>query len=584
MFTVFSFENISLSLKNSKLLLFLPLMNALKKVSGSLIKNPKTSYEKFENWAAKNDSNIFLFLMLFCVFLTFISFNARISEAHDDALYLEGGWRYINEFPKYFYTQNAPLYPLFLALLIKVFGFKLILFKLFSAVFNLLGFALFYKALKGRIPAVVFIPVVIFQAVNHLIIYYASMTFTEAFYFFLQGFFFFYAVKVVETLIKDGLQFKSQLKLWILFGLSMFLVSTAKSSAIVVIPAVVLFFFLEKNYKALGLSLAAYLVFKLPYELIVKLVWQAQNQFKGQSKILLQKDPYDKSLGDEDLGGFVTRFIENCNLSFSKRFYQLLGWRDESSFEVYGLITLLTIAIALFGFWKLFKGNHKVMTVLALFTGAQLVLSFVILQTKWDQPRITLVCMPIVLILILYALYSFTNKPGFGQTIYFAIVLLMIGSVTVSSLKRGFKNLPIIQKNLKGDKYFGYTQDWQNFLRCSEWCADSLDANAFVASRKAPMSFVYGKGKKFFPIYSVVQRDTSTKMSNPDSALVYFQKNKVTHVMLASLRANPKDPAMGIINTVHHIMYPIMEKYPQKLRLVHTEGMYENTEVYEILY
>ena len=140
------------------------------------------------------------------------------------------------------------------------------------------------------------------------------MTFTEAFYFFLQGLFFFYAVKIVETLNKDGLQFKAQLKLWILFGLSMFLISTAKSSAIVVIPAVVLFFFLEKNYKALGLSVAVYLAFKVPYELIVKLVWQAQNQFKGQSKILLQKDPYDKSLGDEDLGGFVTRFIENCNL------------------------------------------------------------------------------------------------------------------------------------------------------------------------------------------------------------------------------------------------------------------------------
>lgn len=559
-------------------------MNTTKKVLSQPIKNPKTSYEKFENWAARNDSRIFYTLLIACLFLSFISFNARISEAHDDALYLEGGWRYVNEFPTYFYTQNAPLYPMFLGLLIKVLGFKLIVFKLFSVLFNSLGFVLFYKALKGKVPAIVFIPVAVFQACNHLIIYYASMTFTEAFYFFLQGLFFYYAVKVVEMVTTDQVNIKAQLKTWLVFGLSLFLISTAKSSAIVVIPAVLLYFALEKNWKAAGVALGSYLVFKIPYELIVKAVWNAQNQFKGQSKILLQKDPYDKSLGDEDFGGFIQRFIDNCNLSFGKRFYQLIGWRDEASFEVYGLITLITIALALFGFWKLVKDKNKNMVLLTLFTGAQLVLSFIILQIKWDQPRITLVCMPVLLILMFYGIYSLTLKPGIGQSIYMVLAFLVIGSVCLSSVKRGFKNLPIIQKNLKGDKYFGYTQDWQNFLKCSEWCADSLGKDALVASRKAPMSFVYGKGKKFFPVYSVIYKDTATRQSNPDSALAFFQRNKVTHVMLGSLRANPNDPAMGIINTVHHIMIPVMEKYPQKLRLVHTEGIYEQTELYEILY
>jgi len=559
-------------------------MNANKKVVTPLIKNPQTTYEKFENWAAKNDKTIFTVLVITCLFLSFISFNARISEAHDDALYLEGGWRYVNEFPTYFYTQNAPLYPMFLGLLIRLIGFKLMIFKLFSVLFNVLGFVLFYKALKGKIPAIVFIPVVIFQACNHLIIYYASMTFTEAFYFFLQGLFFFYAVKLVEMILADGVNLKPQLKNWLMFGLSMFLISTAKSSAIVVIPAVLLFFALEKNWKALGVSLASYLVFKIPYEIIVKSVWAAQNQFAGQSKILLQKDPYDKSLGTEDFSGFVQRFFENCNLSMSKRFYQLIGWKDELNFELNGFITFVTIAIALIGFWKLYKNKNKVMLLLALFTGAQLVLSFLILQIKWDQPRITLVCMPILLTLIFYAIYSFTLKPGIGQTIYIFIAVLVIGSVCISSFKRGFKNIPIIQKNLKGDKYFGYTADWQNFLKCSEWCADSLSANTLVASRKAPMSFVYGKGKKFFPIYSVIFKDSLTKMSNPDSALAFFKKNKVTHVMLGSLRANPNDPAVGIINTVHHIVIPIFEKYPEKLKLVHTEGIYEETELYEFVY
>lgn len=559
-------------------------MSKDKKAAATIIKNPKSTYEKFENWAAKNDTKIFYTLIAVCLLLSLITFNARISEAHDDALYLEGGWRYVNEFPDYFYTQNAPLYPMFLAVLIKLIGFKLMIFKLTSVVFNLLGFILFYKALKGRIPAIVFIPVAIFQATNHLILYYASMTFTEAFYFCLQGLFFFYAVKIIDEVNANGVNFKAQLKPWLLLGLSIFLISTAKSSAIVVLPAIILFFALEKNWRAIGAAFGGYLVFKVPYEILVKLTWKAQNQFAGQSKILLQKDPYDKALGDEDLSGFITRFIDNCNLSLSKRFYQLLGWRDEGSLETYGLIALATIAIALIGFWKLYKNNNKAMILFTLFTGAQMVLSFIILQTRWDQPRITLVCMPILLILIFYALYSFTNNPGIGPTIYIVIAVLMIGSVGLSSLKRGFKNLPIVQKNLKGDKYYGYTPDWQNFLKCSEWCGDSLPKNTLVASRKAPMSFVYGKGKKFFPVYSVVKKDSTTNQSNPDSALAYFKKNNVTHVMLGTLRMNPNDPSVGFINTVHNIMAPIAQKYPEKLKLVHTEGQFEEAYVYKIIY
>jgi hypothetical protein len=120
--------------------------------------------------------------------------------------------------------------------------------------------------------------------------------------------------------------------------------------------------------------------------------------------------------------------------------------------------------------------------------------------------------MPVLLIAIFYALYTFTNREGIGPSLYIVIALLMTGSVCISSFKRGFANIPIVQKNLKGDKYFGYTPDWRNFLKCSEWCADSLPKESLVASRKAPMSFVYGKGKKFFPVYSVVKKDTATNV------------------------------------------------------------------------
>jgi hypothetical protein len=559
-------------------------MTKEKKASPSAVNDSNKSFQTFEKWCAANNQKLLFGFLILSFVLSFISFNARISEAHDDALYLEGGWRYVTEFPTYFYTQNAPLYPMFLGLLIKFIGFKLIIFKLFSMVFNVLGVYFFYKALSKKLPAIVFIPVVLFQASNYLVMYFASMTFTEAFYFFLQGLFFFYAVKVVDMLQNDPVELKSQWKTWLLLGLSMFLISTAKSAAIVAIPAVLLYFIIDKKPKAAVLAIGAYLVFKLPYEVLVKLIWSAQNQFAGQSKILLQKDPYDKGLGEEDFSGFIQRFIDNCNLSLSKRFYQLLGWRDEFSTETYGFITLVTLALLLFGLYKIYKDKNRAVLLVAIFTTAQLVLSFLILQARWDQPRITLVCMPVMLILILYGIYGLSSSSSFIPTIYGMLLVLMVGSVLLSTLKRGFKNIPVVKKNLTGDTYYGYTPDWQNFLKASEWCADSLPANTLVASRKAPMSFVYGKGKKFFPIYSVIKKDTTTNQSNPDSALTYLQKNNVTHVLLGSLRVNPTDPSVGIINTVHNIIGPIADKYPNKLKLVHVEGQFEETYIYQIIY
>jgi hypothetical protein len=105
-----------------------------------------------------------------------------------------------------------------------------------------------------------------------------------------------------------------------------------------------------------------------------------------------------------------------------------------------------------------------------------------------------------------------------------------------------------------------------------------------VACRKAPMSFVYARGKHFYPIYSVIAKDTATQQSNPDSALAIFKRNKVTHLLIASIRLNPKQNTGEIINTLHNIAGPIVQKYPEKLKLVKQIGDSEPAYIYEIRY
>ena len=552
-----------------------------KQPNSSRASNDKTLFDKFENWAEINNKKILLGFLCLSLLFSVLLFNARISEAHDDALYLEGGWRYVHEFPNYFYTQNAPLYVMFLGLMTKIFGFKLLLFKLINVVFNFFAVYFFYKAFYKRIPFFVLIPVMVFVSCNHLIQYYASMTFTEAFYLFLQSLFFYFFFKLYDSLQKEVNGMK-HLKQFALVGLFAFLIAACKSVAIVGVPALILFFLLEKQWKNASLALGSYLIFKIPYEIIVKLIWGSQNQFAGQSKILLLKDPYDRAAGNDDVAGFIGRFFDNSNLYLSKRFFQLLGFRDENSTDIYSLLTFIVVAVTLFALFKVFKQNNKPMVFFGLFTGAQLLLSFLILQARWDQPRIVLICMPIMLILMYNFFYSSVKKSSMGQSIYLVIILIVCSSTLISSFKRASVNYPIVKKNFAGNIFYGYTPDWQNFLKCSRWCADSLPQNTLVASRKAPMSFVYGNGKKFFPIYSVIKRDSVSSQSNADSALAYFKVNGVTHIMVGSLRINPLQNTGDVINTVHNIVQPIMTKYPNKLKLIHTEGSSEESYVFEI--
>jgi hypothetical protein len=155
-----------------------------------------------------------------------------------------------------------------------------------------------------------------------------------------------------------------------------------------------------------------------------------------------------------------------------------------------------------------------------------------------------------------------------------AAVFLFTGfKTTLGKIKT---NIPVAKANLmKGDKFAGYTDDWKNYLKLSEWCADSLPPEALVACRKAPMSFVYGKGKLFYAVYR------GDETANADSIVAMLKRDKVTHVILANLRVNPKSSQQGIINTVHRLLKPIVDKYPESLEFVRQEGTSEESVLYK---
>ncbi|HOZ87453.1 MAG TPA: hypothetical protein PL029_06835 [Bacteroidia bacterium] len=519
------------------------------------------------------------------LFLSLINFNARISEAHDDSLYIEAGYRYVHEFPNYYYTANAPMYPMFLALLTVIFGTNLIVFKLFSMLFFILGAFIYYKALDKKVPDILKYFVLIFLCTNHLVVYYSSQTFSESFYMLVQATFFYFFLDFNWGDRPLSGDIKLDYKKWLLIGFLMMILTLAKNILVFGIAGIIMFYIFKKEYRKALFATISFGLFKFLYEIIKSLVWGASAiQYKSQMGILLNKDPYDASKGQEDISGFIGRFTDNIGLYLGKRAYQILGFMDEENAKVSYLLAFIILGLAIYGLYRAVKDKQAVIAFLLFFSGTIAFGTFLVLQSRWDQPRFILVHMPAILLGIFYGIYKFFEKDTINQRFFVVIILVITCSMALSTIKRGFKNVPVVTKNLKGDIYYGYTPDWKNYLQISAWCKDSLPENSLVACRKAPMSFVYAKGKHFYPIYSVIAKDTATQQSNPDSALAIFKRNKVTHILLANIRLNPKQNTGEVINTIHNIMGPIANKYPEKLILVKEIGETEPAYIYKINY
>jgi hypothetical protein len=541
------------------------------------------SYTRLNKWFDKFENKGIYFFGGICLIYSLLLFNAKVSDANDDSMYIDAAFQYVKHFKTYFFTANAPLYPLLLSIPVSIFGLNLLILKFLSVILNFLHIIIFYKAFKKRLPNLIFFPVMLVISINSLMQYYASMTYSESLFMFLQASFFYAFFKLSDKL-EAGEPFRQSYKQWLLLGFIMVILGYTRSVAIVICPAVVLLFLFQKQYWNAVYTIGVFFAFKLPLELIKFGIWGSRSQFANQGKLLLLKDPYDTSQGNDDAFGFFMRFIDNSNGYLSKRFFQIIGFMSESTVTVSGTLTVFVYALLVLGGIQLIRANNKKLLIVPFYCFAIMITSFVVLQASWDQARIILVCVPFMLILIFYGLYQLVKKTSFSQNFFLIAVLFVCSSVFISSTKKGIKNLPIVSKNLKGDIYYGYTPDWVNFLKASEWCGTNLPATCKVASRKAPMSFIYGKGMQFYPVYSIIYKDSVTNQSNPDSVLATFKKNGVTHFLLSNLRQNPTKANGNIINTMNNVVGPIAQKYPQKLKMIQQIGDLEPTYIYEINY
>jgi hypothetical protein len=116
-----------------------------------------------------------------------------------------------------------------------------------------------------------------------------------------------------------------------------------------------------------------------------------------------------------------------------------------------------------------------------------------------------IILIPMMLLCLSWALAELSKIEilTFTRTVTIIILSIIVLSTGISTIQKVKSHRIILKKNLAGDTFYGFTPDLKNYLAISRWASENVPENVKIGARKASMSFVYGNGREFYPIYKV---------------------------------------------------------------------------------
>lgn len=546
----------------------------LKKTKNKTIENHKDLFDKLDSFFDSKSNVFFWISMGFTLLFSFLLFSFRVSEGGDDSFYILRAFDLVKELK--YPTFQGPLYPIFLSIFVWIAGLNVTLLKSLSLISIIFHLYFFYKAFKGNVSGFLLVYVMIIVSFNGFVMYYASQTYSEAFYLCLQAIFFFYFFKHFVSVDKS-LSIKENWGKYLVLGMLLLFLGLTRSIGYGAFITVLLFFAITLRWKSLIYSTGAFIIEYGLIGVIKKIVFNTNgSQFSTQFKTLMQVDPFDVSKGSEDFVGFISRFVGNSNLYLSRHFYKFLGLRVDS-LDPKGILTILVYILFIVAIYFAFKKN-KYLLFTGLYLAVLIGITFIIIQTRWDQERLILVYFPLILLFLFSGIYYLGKLKSFKfiqglLPILFIILFFTNLQVTVKKVKA---NDEYLKQNIAGNHFYGMTPDWVNFIKMSQWAAKNVPEDVMIASRKPSISFIYAK-RKFYGIYRINTQD-------PDELLQELKKNNVRYVIMGSLRKYPNQKTEYTINTIQRYLYFIQQKYPQKIKHIQTIGVDEQAHLFEIIY
>jgi hypothetical protein len=529
----------------------------------------KNYLDRIDTFFGRHLRTIFVLSVVFTCLVAMLLFQFRVSIGGDDSAYILRAFRFIRSFD--FPTYQGAFYPIVLGVFMLPVGLNVTYLKFLSFIFILVHLFFFYKAWKGNVGNTVLSVTLLVISINAYLLYYASQTYSEAFFLMLQAYFFYFFFSNIIKKESPG-AFD-----YLVVALLVFLLANTRTVAYSVLVAVVAYLLVNKKWVPTAITLLGFFAFFFLLKFVKAQVFDISDlQFQSQLNSLLAVDPYDAGKGQETFSGFFGRFVENSKLYLSKHYLHFLGFRRNLA-TTSGFLTLLLYVLFLVSF-VLSARKNKFLLFTGLYLACMIGTTFVSLQTRWDQDRLIIVFFPLISLFLLAGIYQLSRVKKLRTLQY--LVLPMVGVVFLLSFgitaTRIKGNGQLLMAGLRGDDYYGMQPDWVNYIKMSRWAAENVPKDMNIGSRKPSISFIYS-GKEFIGLYRVPS-------DNADSLLANLKSRKIDYVMMASLRTIPERKTQYTISTINRILYPIQEKYPQKLTLVHQIGVDEKAYLFKINY
>ncbi|MBN1414685.1 MAG: hypothetical protein JW973_06260 [Bacteroidales bacterium] len=483
-----------------------------------------------EEFFQRNLLRFFIASLLLSAILAGYLFDVKIDEGGDDSNYILMAYNFLKG--KSYPTWHGEFYSIFISLPILVFGINVVVLKIFSYLFILGHLIFFYMAFRNRISATALVITMLIVSVSSNILFFSSQTYSEAMFMFIQSVGFFIFFKLMDKLPENRL---NQIKLWnywLLLGFTVLVLMLTRNIGITFLLAVIMLLIIEKKFFAILYTIAGYFVFSIPYSLFKKIVWGIEKSaFSQQMEILLFKNPYNAALGKEDFSGMAIRFVANLKMYLSRYFFSSIGLRDIDKTETSLFPAIILIVLFLIGLYFAFRRNRYVLFV-AFYLGIAIFTTFVTLNQSWGQLRMIVIYIPLM---VLFLLWTFIELAGVKKLRFvFPLLLILCTFLFFKSLgqtlQKAQKNQKVLAKTMRGNLYYGFTPDWQNFLKMSEWVGKNLPDSTVVVSRKPSMSFIYSKGKEFYPMYRFPTENADTlvaRLLTRTGPLIAIQQNEL---------------------------------------------------------
>jgi hypothetical protein len=516
-----------------------------------------------------------LSILIFVIFSGLL-FDAKLFMMGDDADYLLDGYNFIhfNIYP----AARSSLYGITVGLVMLCSGCNIIILKLFSLACAVTGFYLMYKIFRGRIPYWLLFATLYFTAVNSAILYYSSSNLSEAFFMMVQCVYF-HAVFLLFQKQSVYQDVRKLLPYWCYAGFAGLLITLGKNVAIVAPFCLSLYFLLRKEYRNTVLSLSFFALFKIPYELLLRLIYGKNTIVSQFSSQILSKVMYHPERGHESIGGFIRRVDANAGIYLSGDMVEIFGLKYPVLHLPKFIAAVVITIITGYALWHSYRQNKWL-----FFSGIYLVVmmgvTFLAMHPDVAQSRLIIIYVPLTFCLLLYGAMHigmrFLKNAGIILVTLVCCFCLVVNFT--DSVGAARKSLPVLRKNISGNTFYGYTPDWINYLKMGQYVTQKLPDSVVVAARKPNSLMFYCNERQFMGLPPVQDNTTA------DMVLQQLAAWKLRYFILASLRYHPEKATGEIIYTLHGYIDLIREKYPEKVKTIHTIGKAEPCSLVEVMY